>query len=281
MKEDWNVKELLGWTNQYFSSKGIDSPRLEAEVLLAHVLKQERVYLYANYDAPVNKLERKQFRDLIQRRVGGEPAAYIIGYKEFMSLKFNVNPAVLIPRPDTEMMVEKILELPKGQVTDLCDVGTGSGAIAVSLAYYLPGARVTATDISEKALATARINAAENGVVIDFWQGDLLAPLVNHPPFDLIAANLPYIPKNEYIILDQEVKEFEPVQALLATGDGLDIYRRLLPQALEKLKPGGYLFIEIANNQGEKALEMAKAFIDVEIIKDMAGRDRILKARKG
>ncbi len=281
MKEDWNVKQLLGWTTQYFASKGIDNPRLEAEVLLAHVLKQERVYLYANYDAPVNKSERKQFRDVIQRRVQGEPAAYITGHKEFMSLKFHVNPAVLIPRPDTEMMIEKILELPEGQVIDLCDVGTGSGAIAVSLAHYLPGARVAATDVSEKALATARINAAENGVVIDFWQGDLLAPLIKHPPFDLIAANLPYIPKNEYIILDQEVKEFEPVQALLAPGDGLDIYRRLLPQALEKLKPGGYLFMEIAYNQGAKALEMTKAFNDVEIIKDMAGRDRILKARKG
>ncbi len=281
MKADWNIKGLLEWTTRYFLDKGVDSARLEAEVLLAHVLKQERVYLYANFDSPVNNLERKHFRDLIKRRVQGEPSAYITGCKEFMSLKFHVNPTVLIPRPDTEMMIERILELYTGQAIDLCDVGTGSGAIAISLAHYLPSARVAATDISEQALATARINAAEMGVAIDFRQGDLLAPLAIHPPFDLITANLPYIPQDEYITLDQEVKEFEPVDALMAPGDGLDIYRRFLPQALEKMKQGGYLFIEIAYNQGKKALEMAHSFVDVEIIKDMAGRDRILKARKG
>lgn len=281
MKEEWNIKELLGWTTRYFSVKGIDNPRLEAEVLLAHVLKQERVHLYANFDLPVNQSEREKFRDVIQRRTQGEPSAYITGCKEFMSLKFQVNPNVLIPRPDTEMMIEKILEIPARELIDLCDVGTGSGAIAISLAHYLPEARVSATDISAAALATARINAAENGVVIDFLQGDLLAPLANHPPFDLIAANLPYIAKNEYIALEKEVKEFEPVQALLAPGDGFDIYRRFLDQALEKIKPGGYLFIEIAYNQGEKALEMAQAYSEAEIIKDLAGRERILKARKG
>lgn len=281
MKENWNIKGLLEWTTQYFSGKGIDSPRLEAEVLLGHVLNQERVYLYANFDSPVNSWERKQFKEVIQRRVQGEPSAYITGFKEFMSLKFHVNPKVLIPRPDTEIMVENILQLSAGQALDICDVGTGSGAIAVSVAYYLPEAKVVATDISEEALDTARINAADNGVVIEFWQGDLLAPLEKHPPFDLITANLPYIPQNEYIVLDQEVKGFEPVKALLAPGDGLDIYRRFVPQAWEKIKPGGYLFIEIAYNQGEKALQMAQAFAEAEIIKDMAGRDRILKARKG
>ncbi len=281
MREDWNIKELLEWTTRYFIGKGIDSPRLEAEVLLSYVLHQERVYLYANFDLPVNSLERKHFRDLIQRRVQGEPSAYITGCKEFMSLKFQVNPSVLIPRPDTELMVEKVLELYTGQAVNLCDVGTGSGAIAISLAHYLPGARVTATDISEPALATARTNAAELGVTVNFWQGDLMAPLLNSSPFDLITANLPYIPQNEYHILDKEVQGFEPMNALLAPGDGLDIYRRFLPQALEKIKPGGHLFIEIAYNQGEKALQMANGFLDAEIIKDLAGRDRILKARKG
>ena len=281
MREEWNIKGLLEWTTRYFTGKGIDSPRLEAEVLLAHVLKQERVYLYANFDSPVNSLERKHFRDLIKRRVQGEPSAYITGYKEFMSLKFHVNPTVLIPRPDTELMVEKILEIFDGQAINLCDVGTGSGAIAISLAHYLPEARVAATDISEQALSTARINAAAIGAEVDFRQGDLMTPLAKSPPFDLVTANLPYIPQNEYLLLAHEVKGFEPMDALLAPGDGLDIYRRLLPQTLEKIKPGGYLFIEIAYNQGEKAMQMANGFSDVEIIKDLGGRDRILKARKG
>lgn len=283
MKESWNIKELLVWTTRYFFDRGLDNPRLEAELLLAHILGQERVQLYAHYDRPVNQKERKEFKELIQRRVRGEPAAYIIGCQEFMSLKFQVNPAVLIPRPDTETMVERILDLYlfTGRSIHLCDVGTGSGAIAVSLAHYLPSSRVVAVDISEEALSVARLNAALNQVEIEFYQGDLLTPLQDYPPLDLIVANLPYIPLDEYRALDPGVRDFEPAQALLAPGDGLDLYRLLLPQALDKLKPGGYLFAEIACNQGKLAQEMAGAFHEVEIIKDMAGRDRILKARKG
>ncbi len=280
MKDQWNIKELLEWTSRYFSGQGMEYPRLEAEILLAHILGLERVQLYANFDRPVAQWERKQFRDAILRRVQGEPAAYITGYKEFMSLKFQVNPAVLIPRPDTETLVEKVLELYHGQAVDICDVGTGSGAIAVSLAHYLPHARVVATDISEKALDLARLNAAANRVNISFYQGKLLEPLQNHPSFDVITANLPYIPLNEYAILDPGVREFEPAEALLAPGDGLDLYRQLLPQALEKIKPGGHLFIEVGCSQGREAREIARDFSQIEIIKDLAGRDRILRARK-
>jgi release factor glutamine methyltransferase len=280
VKDQWNIKELLEWTSRYFSGQGMEYPRLEAEILLAHILGLERVQLYANFDRPVAQWERKQFRDAILRRVQGEPAAYITGYKEFMSLKFQVNPAVLIPRPDTETLVEKVLELYHGQAVDICDVGTGSGAIAVSLAHYLPHARVVATDISEKALDLARLNAAANRVNISFYQGKLLEPLQNHPSFDVITANLPYIPLNEYAILDPGVREFEPAEALLAPGDGLDLYRQLLPQALEKIKPGGHLFIEVGCSQGREAREIARDFSQIEIIKDLAGRDRILRARK-
>lgn len=177
--------------------------------------------------------------------------------------------------------MEKILDLCRGRSLHICDVGTGSGAIAVSLAHYLPSSRVVATDISEEALSIARLNAAANQVEIDFHQGDLLAPLQDYPPLDLIVANLPYIPIDEYRALDPGVRDYEPVQALLAPGDGLDLYRRLLPQALDKLKSGGYLFAEIGYHQGMPAQEMASGFQQVEIIKDMAGRDRILKARKG
>jgi release factor glutamine methyltransferase len=277
----WNIKELLVWTTRYFSERGMDNPRLEAELLLAHTLGQDRVQLYADYDRPVNQEERQGFKELIQRRVRGEPVAYIVGYREFMSLRFQVNSRVLIPRPDTETMVEKILDLCRGRSLHICDVGTGSGAIAVSLAHYLPSSRVVATDISEEALSIARLNAAANQVEIDFHQGDLLAPLQDYPPLDLIVANLPYIPIDEYRALDPGVRDYEPVQALLAPGDGLDLYRRLLPQALDKLKSGGYLFAEIGYHQGMPAQEMASGFQQVEIIKDMAGRDSILKARKG
>ncbi len=281
MKEGWNIKELLVWTTRYFAGRGMDNPRLEAELLLAHILEQERVQLYAHYDRPVNQRERQGFKELIQRRVRGEPAAYIVGYQEFMSLKFQVNPSVLIPRPDTETIVENIVDLYRGQSIHICDVGTGSGAIAVSLAYYLPLSRVAATDISAQALATAQLNADFHQVEIEFYQGDLLAPLSDCPPLDVIVANLPYIPFDEYTTLDPGVRDFEPVQALLAPGDGLDLYRRLLPQALDKLRSGGYLFAEIACHQGKLAQEMAGEFHEVEIIKDMAGRDRILRARKG
>lgn len=283
MKQKWTIRDLLLWTTNYFANKGMDMPRLEAEVLLAHVLNKDRVYLYTNYDLPVNQLERQQYREVITRRVQGEPAAYIVGYKEFMSLKFLVNSSVLIPRPDTEILVEKILELPNQQQDlDICDVGTGSGAIAVSLGYYLGSkARITAIDSSPQALEVARANAARYGVDIEFCQGDLLTGLSEHRLFDVIVANLPYIPQNEYQELDQQVKGYEPVQALLAPGDGLDIYRRLMPQAWNMLKPKGFLFIEIGFNQGQKAQEMARDFTEVEIIKDLAGHDRVLKARKG
>jgi len=282
MAKNWSIKEILEWTTRYFSDKRIDSPRIEAEVLLASVLKKDRVYLYGNYDSPVNRIEREEYRQLIKRRVNGEPTAYITGYKEFMSLKFIVNPGVLIPRPDTEIMVEKVIEIigqKKG--IKICDVGTGSGAIAVSLSHYMPEVEIIATDLSESALKTARSNAALHGVEIMFFQGDLLTPVLREGPFDVITANLPYISPNEYAKLDKEVKCFEPVDALIAAGDGLDIYRRLLPQALKVMGPGAYLLIEIAYNQGKKALEMAASFRDVKIIKDMAGRDRILIARKG
>lgn len=282
MAENWSIKEILEWTTRYFRDKRIDSPRIEAEVLLASVLQEDRVYLYGNYDSPVNRIEREEYRQLIKRRVNGEPTAYITGYKEFMSLKFIVNPGVLIPRPDTEIMVEKVIEIiGPNQGMKICDVGTGSGAIAVSLAHYMSGVEVIATDISEPALETAKSNAALHGVQIMFFQGDLLTPVLREGPFNVITANLPYISTNEYAELDKEVKCFEPVGALIAAGDGLDIYRRLLPQALEVMETGAYLLIEIAYNQGEKAMEMAASFRDLEIIRDMAGRDRILIARKG
>lgn len=278
----WTVKDLLEWTSNYFREKNIKEARLEAEILLARVLGRDRVYLYANYDAPVNQDERSIFREFIKRRVRKEPLSYITGTKEFMSLEFKVNPAVLIPRPESEIIVEQAIDLFKDQPCTICDIGTGSGALAISLAHYLPLARVFATDISRQALETAWDNAASLQVEVEFLEGDLLSPFLDKENyFDLIVANLPYIPLEEYRALDPGVKSYEPQTALLAPGDGLDIYRRFLPQAFTLLKEGAYLFIEIGWQQGEKALQMMNNFVEVQLIRDLAGYDRVVMGRKG
>ena len=280
--QSWTVKELLEWTSNYFREKKIKEARLEAEILLARVLGKDRVYLYANYDAPVNQDERSIFREFIKRRVKKEPLSYITGTKEFMSLEFRVNPAVLIPRPESEIIVERAIDLFRDRPCSICDIGTGSGALAVSLAHYLPLAQVFATDISRPALETARENASRLQVKVQFLEGDLLSPFLDKEDhFDLIVANLPYIPLEEYYTLDSGVKSYEPQLALLAPGDGFDIYRRLIPQAFTLLKEGAYLFIEIGWKQGEKALQMMNNFEDVQLIKDLAGYDRVVTARKG
>ena len=296
MALEWTINELLAWTQGYFRDHAITDARLEAELLLAHVLGQSRVYLYANYDAPSTGSEREAYRNLIKRRVAGEPLAYITGVKEFMSLEYEVGPAVLIPRPETELLVEQVISLVRGgrilpdegkekvkeapAIIRICDVGTGSGAIAVSLAHYLPETSVAAVDLAPAALDIARANALRNGVNVEFFHGDLLSPLEGADPFDFIVANLPYIPQSEYLALERGIIEYEPREALLAGGDGLDLYRRLLPQAGELLLPGGYLIYEIGAGQGQAALDLMGGFAEVELLVDLAGRDRVIKARK-
>jgi release factor glutamine methyltransferase len=276
----WNIKELLEWTTRYFAEKGIEEPRLEAELLLTRVLHKDRVYLYTHYEAPVNQQERGQYRELIKRRVKGEPVAYILGVKEFMSLEFSVSPSVLIPRPETELLVEKALEILSSRTTArVCDIGTGSGAIAVSLAYYAPQIEVKAVDISAAALEIARQNAEQHGVKIDFFHGDLLEPF-DEERFDLVVANLPYISELEYQSLSPEVRLFEPELALLGGEDGLEPYRRLISVAGNYLKPQGYILFEIGAAQGEAAREMLTGFVQVELIPDYAGHDRILLGRR-
>lgn len=281
MQKSWRIKDLLEWTTRYFLDRGMQASRLEAEILLAHVLKKNRVYLYANYEEPVNQNERDTYREFIKRRTIGEPLAYIVGEKEFMSLAFKVSRDVLIPRPDTEILVETALSIAKtDKINKICDVGTGSGAIAISLAAYLPQAEIYAVDISPAALNIARENAARHNVTVDFREGDLLEPFTNEVKFDMITANLPYITLAEVEDLETGVKDWEPRLALLAAGDGLDIYRRLAPQAYELLPPGGFVLCEIDPRQAEAARSMLQGFSEIEIIKDGAGRDRVVKARR-
>ncbi|PKM78812.1 MAG: peptide chain release factor N(5)-glutamine methyltransferase [Firmicutes bacterium HGW-Firmicutes-15] len=282
VQKNWRIKDLLEWTTRYFSDQGMQESRLEAEILLAYVLEKNRVYLYANYEEPVNKVERDTFRGYIKRRSGGEPLAYITGQREFMSLSFRVNSDVLIPRPDTEVLVETALALVRAEgIKRICDVGTGSGAIAVSLAVYLNEVEVYALDLSPAALKIARENAKIHEVMVQFRDGDLLEPLVNEEKMDMIVANLPYITFDQLEELETGVKDYEPRIALVASGDGLDLYRRLLPQAYQLLRPGGYILLEIDPRQAEAAkVMMMQSFSELEIIPDWAGRDRLLKARR-
>jgi len=287
MQDIWTVKSLLEWTTGYFVRNNLDNPRLEAELLLAHVLGTDRVGLYVNYHQPVNREERCRYRELIKRRVCGEPVAYLTGKKEFFSLDFEVTPEVLIPRSDTEAMVEKAVALGRamGGAIKVADVGTGSGAIAVALAVHLPQARVFAIDISPSCAEVAARNAARHQVRerIEFLIGDLLVPIESSGvTLDMVVANLPYVPTSEWENLASEVKDFEPRSALDGGEDGLACYRRLMPQARSCLREGGYILVEIAWNQGRAMKSLMGSYFDVvEIGQDLTGRDRFVVGRKG
>lgn len=289
----WTIREVLQWTMDFFARRRLEQPRLEAEVLLKKVLGQDRVQLYMNFDQPLEAHELAAYRRLIQRRAAGEPAAYLVGEKEFMSLAFEVNRQVLIPRPDTEVLVEIALEWLQKTAVEIfspphlvVDVGTGCGNIAVSLAYYFPSARVVAIDIAAAALEVARRNAVRHGVDerITFWEGDLLSPLEElglKGQVQLIAANLPYIPSSSLPHLPREVL-YEPLAALDGGRDGLAYYRRLLPQAEAALCPGGLLLMEIGENQARPLLKLlaGEAWEEVRVHNDYGGRERVVQARK-
>lgn len=281
-----DIKTALAEARALLQQHDIEQPRLDAEVLLCHVLRCSKVTLLAYPERPVSPAELRQYQQLIERRAAGWPVAYLVGNKEFMGLDFIVTPDVLIPRPDTELMVETALQLLKDHPQPrLVDVGTGSGAVAVSLAYYLPNARVTAVDISPAALAVARQNAIRHRVQqrVEFVQGDLLTPLLKGDRVDIITANLPYVASGDIPGLSREVRT-EPILALDGGPDGLDLYRQLLPQGAALLKAGGYLLIEIGPGQGAAALALFLGQGDrsavqkwqAQLYHDLAGRERLV-----
>lgn len=255
MAETWTVLKVLQWTAGYLREKGIDGARLDAELLLAEVLQLDRVGLYVNYDRPLEAGELADYRQLVGRRARREPVAYILGRSEFWSLPFEVRSGVLIPRPDTEVLVEEALARAADD-SRILDVGTGSGAIAVSLAYELPGARLVAMDASAEALAVAQINARNNGVAerILFQQGDLNR--LPAGPFELIVANPPYIPHGAMATLQADVRDYEPHLALAGGDDGLDCYRALAAQASRCLGGGGWLLLEVGIGQAEAVRQL-------------------------
>lgn len=289
MSESWTIGRLLTWTADYLKQHGSDTPRLDAEVLLAAARGCSRIQLYTAFDEEADDATRQTFRDWVRRRAEGTPVAYLVGYREFYSMRFRVTPDVLIPRPETELLVVRLLDLAKERNAQspepaIADVGTGSGIIAICAARQLPRARVTAIDISAAALDVARANAADHGVAerIDWIEGDLFANVADRQ-FDFIVGNPPYVRSAEYAALAKTVRDFEPRGALLAGDRGTEVIERLVPQAAERLRGGGWLLLEIS-----PMIEAASAVVihsqptlaAAPTIKDLAGLPRILQAQK-
>ena len=310
----WTIGRILKWTEQYFKDKGIESPRLDAEVLLAHVLEKQRIYLYVHFDEPLQPGELAAYREMVKQRVLHVPVAQILGEKEFMGLTFKVTADTLVPRPDTEILVQAAVERLKamrgeakapedealadgeeassaanrdgaaGDVSQeplrIADIGTGSGAICLSVLHYLADTVADTVDISPEARAVAEENAASLGLAdrVTFHTGDLLQPLVGMT-FAAILSNPPYIPEADIAGLAPEVRLKEPHTALSGGRDGLDFYRRLAKEAPAMLVPGGFMAFEVGIHQAEPVAALAKAnplIARTEILPDYAGIDRVV-----
>ena len=312
----WTIGRILKWTEQYFKDKGIESPRLDAEVLLAHVLEKQRIYLYVHFDEPLQPAELAAYREMIKQRVLHVPVAQILGEKEFMGLTFKVTADTLVPRPDTEILVQAAVERLKAMKGEksatgvradesaaeepaegqpvggadaeqevaeplhIADIGTGSGAICLSVLRYLAGTVADTVDISPEARAVAEENAASLGLAdrVTFHTGDLLQPL-RGMTFAAILSNPPYIPEADIAGLAPEVRLKEPHTALSGGRDGLDFYRRLAKEAPAMLVPGGFMAFEVGIHQAEPVAALAKAnplIARTEILPDYAGIDRVV-----
>jgi release factor glutamine methyltransferase len=321
----WTVLDVVRWTTARFVERGLASPRLDAELLVAHVLALPRLQLYVQFERALTPDELAALRGLIKRRQAGESVAYLTGRKEFWKLEFAVDARVLVPRPDTETLIEEAIarlggapveagegesetsesELREGEEAEpltltlsplrgargsdsaeapparIADVGTGSGALAITLAKLRSGAAVFASDVSPGALEVARANAERLGAAVTFVEGDLGAPLAAHAPFSLIVANLPYIPAGELASLPADVRT-EPALALDGGADGLALVRRLIAEAPALLEAGGALALEIGAGQAEatRALLDAAGFTDLQTRRDLAGVERVVSGRK-
>jgi release factor glutamine methyltransferase len=278
----WTILKTLQWTADYFKRHGIENSRPTAEVLLTHCLKCQRIDLYLRYDQPLQAEELARFKKLIQRRGRREPDAYIIGQKEFWSLPIRVTPAVLIPRPETECLVEAALDrYSRNDALQVLELGTGSGAISIALARERANWNIRASDISSEALDVARQNAQRLLVAdrIEFFNGSWFEPFAGQiGAFDLIISNPPYVPASDLAGLEPEVRLFEPAGALDGGEDGLSCLRHIIQAAPEYLKPSGWLILEMGYDQGRTVQAVGRrcdAYQCIEVAKDYSGLDRI------
>lgn len=260
-----------------------DTPQLDAEVILSHILNKDRIYLYLNREKTLDEKTIEAFFEMIERRKNGEPVSYITGTKEFMSLEFIVKPGVLIPRGDTEVLVEEVLKNIKGLKKPIVvDVGCGSGAISVSIAKYKSDAVVYAIDIMDIPLETTRENAEKNGVLdrVNIIKSNMLCSLDRalYNKVDAVVSNPPYIKKEIIPTLMKDIKDYEPYEALCGGEDGLDFYRKITEESLNFIKPGGFLAYEIGHDQKEDVIKILDkaGFADIDCIKDFAGLDRVV-----
>lgn len=286
-----NIRETIAKAAAQLKEAEVGTPRLDAEVLLCHLLQCEKTYLIVNGTMELDAEVLEPYFSMVEKRAAGMPVQYITGRKEFMGLDLQVNEHVLIPRADTETMVEYAIETLTQKKTgvggnfSVLDLCCGSGAIGISIASYIPKARVTATDVSEMALAVARANAEEQKVKkqMKFLQGDLFEPLKKKDKFDVIISNPPYIKTNTIDALQREIKNYEPRLALDGGADGLNFYRRIVPEAASHLKKNGVLYLEIGYDQGTAMKQMLEAFDlykNIAILHDLEGFDRIVRAER-
>lgn len=286
-EEAWSIGRLLQWTTDYLRRHQVESPRLDAEVLLAEAVGCKRIELYTRFDEVPGESVRQKFREFVRQRAQGRPVAYLIGHREFFSLDFTVSDAVLIPRPETEFVVVALRDRAQAAARPsplVADVGTGSGVLAVCAARYLPGSRVVACDTSRDALAVAAANAQRHGVAdrIRFFQSDLLADVPADEPFDFIVSNPPYVSEAEYERLPADVRLHEPRAALLSGPQGTEVIERLAAEAVERLRPGGWLLVEISPmiHQAVTAVFSPPQWQLGETVMDLARLPRVVQAMK-
>jgi release factor glutamine methyltransferase len=286
--ETWTIQKLLNWVAEYLKNKGIDSFRLSAELLLSHVLGLKRIELYTQFNKVVEQEQLTHLHGLVKRAAEHEPIAYLMGKREFYSLEFEITPACLIPRPETELLIERAIEFLRKRAGEqfVCDLCTGCGCVAVSIARNYANCRIVATDISDAALEVAERNVIKHGLPnrVKLLKGDLFEPIIpglGPAKFDLIVANPPYVSEPEYEKLAKNVKDFEPKQALIAGKDGLDVIKKIIVNASQFLKSTGALMLEIGNEQGPamcKLLENTGRFETVTIEKDYNKLERLAVA---
>ncbi len=289
-KKTWTILEILGATADYLKTKGIDDARLNAELLLAHVLNCRRIDLYANFDKPVRESEREQYKSLLKRRVAREPLQYILGETEFMGLRFFVDRRVLIPRPETEVLVEKTIEVcrqfpEETERISILDIGTGCGNISISVARLVGNAIVTAIDNSAEAIKVARMNVQRHNLAerVTLERVDILHDSLDslQGPFDIVVSNPPYVSQEEYVNLQPEIREYEPSSATCDSADGLSFYRSISEIGRRLLKNGGFLTLEIGYGQSAQVQEILRerGYMQIQTHKDYSGVERVVESR--